>query len=111
MRVNGNDQECGFAGDAPDVAKLLLDLPDSLEVGRTVESVAAHEQELDEVSCNVTTSNVESAGQVWKREAVVHGHNVCYTIARVDDDTGCQTCACALSLSAGSERQHDAPCA
>lgn len=47
--------------DGPDVAKLLLDLADSFEVGRTVKRIATHEQEFDEVACDVSASNIKSS--------------------------------------------------
>lgn len=40
------------------VAELLLDLPDSLEVGCSVEGVPAAEEQLDKVARNVATSHV-----------------------------------------------------
>ena len=76
--------------DAPDVAELLLDLPNGLEISSTVERVSAHEEELDEVACDVAAGDVESSREVWKREAVVYGHNMSNTISRVYDYSGSQ---------------------
>ncbi len=43
---------------------LLLDLPDSLEIGGTIEDIAAEKQQLDEVAGNITTSYVQTPGQM-----------------------------------------------
>lgn len=76
---------------APDVAQLLLDLADGLEVGGSVEGVATHEEEFDEVAGDITTSNVQSPCQMRECEAVVYGDNVSDTISRVDNNTSSQT--------------------
>jgi len=47
-----------------DVAQLLLDLSDGLEVGGAVESVAATEEKGDKVARDVSAGNVQPASQV-----------------------------------------------
>jgi hypothetical protein len=69
------------ASNSPSVAQLLLDLPDSLKIGRSVESVAAHEKELDEVAGDVSASDVEATGEVRKGEAIVDGDDVSDSIS------------------------------
>jgi hypothetical protein len=76
----------------PHVAQLLLDLPNGLEIGGTVKGVAAHEEQLDEIPCNIAASDIESTGKMRKSKAIVYGHDVCYTVSRVDNDAGRQTC-------------------
>ena len=75
---------------APDVANLLLDLPDGLKVGRAVEGVPAHEKELDQISRDVSPGDVKSPREVRERKAVVYGHDVRHTIPRIDHDAGRQ---------------------
>jgi hypothetical protein len=70
---------------------LLLDLTDGLKIGSPVEDVAAEEEQLDEVTGDVTAGDVETTGQVGQREALVHGHDVGHTVARIDDHTSQQT--------------------
>jgi hypothetical protein len=76
----------------PHIAQLLLDLTDSLEIGGTVKGVAAHEEQLDEIPCNITASDVQSAGKVRKSKAIIHRHDVCHAVSGVDNDAGRQTC-------------------
>ena len=81
-----------------DVAKLLLHHPDGLEVGRLVEGVAAEEKQLDQVSGDVPSRDVEASREMRQREALVHGADVRHAVAGIDDDT------CQKSLSV--ERQN-----
>ena len=77
---------------APDVAKLLLDLPDGLKVGRAVEGVPAHEEEFDQIPRDVAPGDIKPPREMRERKAVVYGHDVRHTIARVDHDAGRQAC-------------------
>lgn len=45
---------------------------------------------LDEVACNVPPSDVEASGQVWQREALVHGTDVSDAITRIHNDSSQQ---------------------
>lgn len=38
---------------------------------------------LNEIACNVSSRNVQSPGEMGQREALVHGTNVGYSIARI----------------------------
>ena len=60
--MSGNDRDGVYT---PDVAELLLDFADGLEISSTIECVSPHEQELDEVASDVPASNVESSGEMW----------------------------------------------
>ena len=75
-----------------DVAKLLLDLPHSFEVGRSVEGVAAAEEEGDEVPRDVSAGDVQSPGEVVEDDGFVYGDNVGDTVAGVDDNARAETC-------------------
>lgn len=88
--------------DAPRVAQLLLDLADRLKVGRAVEGVAPHEEELDEVPSHVATGDVEALGEVRERKALVDGDDVRHTVARVDDDARLEACASEREVGVGS---------
>ena len=77
---------------SPDVAKLFLDLPDGLEIGRAVKRVPAHEQKLDQVPRDVAPGDIEPPREVRERKAVVHRHDVRHAVARVDHDARRQTC-------------------
>ena len=74
-----------------DVAQLLLDLPDRLEVGGPVERVAALQQQGDQVAGDVPAGDVEPPGEVVQHRALVHGHDVCDAVAGVDDHARRQT--------------------
>ena len=76
----------------PDVANLLLDLSDGLEIGRTVEGVTTHEQEFDQIPRDVAPSDVEPPREMRECKAVVYRHDVRHAIARVDHDASCQAC-------------------
>lgn len=47
---------------------------------------------LDEVTCDVTSCDVQPACEVRQRKALIHRTDVRDTIARVDHNTGQQTC-------------------
>ena len=55
-----------------------------------VESVAAKQQKLDQVSGDVPSGDVETSRQMRKSETFVDGANVGHAIAGVDDDAGQQ---------------------
>ena len=82
---------------APDVANLLLDLPNGLKVSRAVKGVPAHEEELDQIPCDVAPGDVKPPREVRECKAVVYGHDVRHTIARVDHDAGRQACIVSVS--------------
>jgi hypothetical protein len=68
-------------------AQRLLDTPHRLEICCPLESVSAHEKELDEIAGDVSAGDVESTGEVRKGEAVVDGDDVGDTVSGIDDDT------------------------
>lgn len=76
-----------------DVAELLLDLSDGFEVGGSVESVTATEEEGDEVAGDVPAGDVESASEVVEDGGFVDGDNVRDAVSGVDDYAGAETCA------------------
>jgi hypothetical protein len=76
----------------PDVANLLLDLSNGLEIGRTVEGVSTHEQKFDQIPCDVAPGDVEPPREMRECKAVVYRHDVRHAVARVDHDAGRQTC-------------------
>jgi hypothetical protein len=75
----------------PDVANLLLDLSDGLEIGRTVEGVTTHEQKFDQIPRDVAPGDVEAPREMRECKAIVYRHNVRHAIARIDHDAGRQT--------------------
>jgi len=77
---------------SPDVANLLLDLSDGLEIGRTVEGVTTHEQEFDQIPRDIAPGDVEPSREMRECEAVVYRHDVRHAVARVDHDASRQTC-------------------
>jgi len=92
------DEHSGLVGETllefeivADVAELLLDLTDGLEIGGSVEDVAAEQQQLDQITSDIATGDIETSGQVGQRKTFVDGHNVRDTITRVDDDTSQKT--------------------
>lgn len=60
-------------------------------VEKVREHIPSHKKELDEVSSYISTSDVETTGEVGKGEAVKDRYNVSNTVARVDDDASCET--------------------
>lgn len=74
------------------VAELLLDLAHGLEVGGTVQSITATEQEGDEVTGDITTGDIKSANVVVKDCRFVDGDNVGDTVTGVNDHTTAETC-------------------
>jgi hypothetical protein len=75
----------------PDVADLLLDLSDGLEISRTVEGVTTHEQKFDQIPRDVAPGDVEPPREMRECKAIVYGHDVRHAVARVDDDASRQT--------------------
>ena len=76
---------------APSKAQLLLDLSDRLKVRCPVEGVTAHEQQLDKVSGDIATSDVETLGEVWEGKSFIDRDDVSNTVTRIDDNTCLQT--------------------
>ena len=74
-------------GTSPNIAQLLLDLSYSLEIGRSIECISSHKEKLDQVSCNVATSDIQPPCQMRKSKAIVYGYDMCHTVARIDHDT------------------------
>ena len=75
----------------PDIAEFLLDLSNGLKVGCAVEGVSTHEEKLDQIAGDVSSCNVQSAGEVREGKSVVDGDDVCYSVTGVDDDASGQT--------------------
>jgi len=74
-----------------DVTQLLLDETNSLKISRSVEVVATNLEEFDEVTGDVTTSDVEALDEERRTDTLPDGDNVCDTITRINDDTGEET--------------------
>ncbi len=47
----------------------------------------AEMEKLDEVTSDVTASNIQTTSQVRKRIALIHGHNMGHTITGINDNT------------------------
>ena len=76
----------------PDVADLLLDLSDGLEICRAVEGVTTHEQKFDQIPRDIAPGDVEPPREMRECKAVVYRHDVCHAVARVNHDASRQTC-------------------
>ena len=74
-----------------DVAQLLLDLTDGVEIGGPVEGISAEKEELNQVTGDVTTSNVQTLGQERESVTLVHRDDMSNTISGIDDNTGKET--------------------
>ena len=77
---------------APDITKLLLDLPHCLEIRSPIEGVSSHKEKFDEVPArgNVSISDIQPSCEKGKGITIVHRHNVSNTISRVYDYSGSQ---------------------
>jgi hypothetical protein len=69
------------------IAQLLLDLANSFKISGTIERVTAKEEKLDEVSGDITASNIKTLGQVRKSKTFVNRNDVSDTITRIDNNT------------------------
>ena len=76
----------------PDVAELLFDFSHSFKISSAVERVPPHEQKLDQISRDVSSGDIEPPREVGQRKAVVHRDDMRHAVARVDNETSCQTC-------------------
>ncbi len=76
----------------PDIAEILLHHPDGLKVSGVVEGIASEQQELDEVSCDVSAGHVQPASEVGQAEPLVHWAYVGHTITTVYNNTCQQSC-------------------
>jgi hypothetical protein len=56
--------------------------------GSVVKSVSSEQQQLDQVSRDISAGDVQASRQVRKSKAFVDGTNVSDAVAGVDDDTG-----------------------
>jgi hypothetical protein len=75
----------------PDIAQFLLDLSYRLKIGSSVESVTPHKQQLDKITCDITTSDIEATCEVGKRETVVYGDDMRYTVTGIHDNASGET--------------------
>jgi hypothetical protein len=66
----------------------LLDTSHSLEIGCPLESVSSHQEKLDQVPRDISTSDIQSSSEVRQGESIIDGNDMGYTISRVDDNTG-----------------------
>jgi len=71
-----------------DIAELLLDLTDGLEVSGSVEGITTEEEELDEVASDIATGDIKTLRQMRKSKALEDRNDVGDTIARVNNNTG-----------------------
>ena len=74
-----------------DEALCLLDLSDSLEIGRGVESITTEGHELDQVLGDMSTGKVKSLDCVSDDKAIDNWDHVRDTITRIEDETSAQT--------------------
>ena len=70
------------------VAELLLDVTDDFAFGGGGEGVATLSEDLHEVVCQVTTSQVQTEDGMGEGITFIDGHSVGDTITRVKHDTG-----------------------
>ncbi len=83
----------------PDVAELLLHLPDGLEIGCAVKGVPTHEQKFDQIPRDVAPGDVEPPCKMRERKAIVYRYDVRHAIPRIDHDTSRQAYVCVASFS------------
>ncbi|KAH3680590.1 hypothetical protein WICPIJ_008210 [Wickerhamomyces pijperi] len=69
---------------------LFFDLSDSFEVSGSVEGVTSSGQQVDQMSGDISTSDVQSLGQVVEHDGLVDRNDVSDTVTRVDNNTGGQ---------------------
>jgi hypothetical protein len=62
---------------------LLFDLSDRLKIGAAVKSIAANQEKLDEVICNVATSHIQTLDLIEEGESLHHWDAMRHTIACV----------------------------
>jgi hypothetical protein len=70
------------------VAELLLDVANDLTLGSSGEGVATLGEDLHHVVGEIAASQVETENGVGKSVALVDGHSVGNTVARIEHDTG-----------------------
>lgn len=94
----GFDQHGGVFGQSlvqrevvGNVAELLFDLADGLEIGGSVEGVASTEEKGDQVSRHIATGDVQTSGEMVEHGRLVDGDNMGDTVAGIHDDTGGET--------------------
>jgi hypothetical protein len=75
-----------------DVAQLLLNLTNRLEIGGSVQRITPAKEEGDEVTGNVATGDVQSLDVVVQHGRFVHGDNVCHAVTGVHNHAAAQTC-------------------
>jgi len=90
----GVDKSGGLSGELfldleiiTDVAELLLDLTDSLEIGSAVEGITTEKKQLDEVASNIGTGDIKTTDEVGHGVTLADRDNVSHTITRVEHDT------------------------
>ena len=72
-------------------------MSNGLEIGGSVECVSSHEEQLDEVASDVSTSDVKSTGEMREGETFVDGDDMSNSISRIDDDSSLKTCGGTVS--------------
>ena len=80
------------------VAKLLLDVTDDFTFGSGGERVSTLGEDLHEVICEITSSQIQTEDGVGESISLVDGHSVRHTITRVEHDTS--------STSRSVQREH-----
>ena len=73
------------------IAQLLLDVPDNLPLGGCGEGVSSLSQNLHEVVCQFTTSQIQTKDGVGESITFIDGNGVRNTISGVHDDTSSTT--------------------
>ena len=81
-----------------DIAELLLDLADGLEIGGSVQRIAAAQEEGDQVAGDIATGDVQTADVVVQHGRLVHGDNVRHTITGIHNHTAAQTYSTPVSI-------------
>jgi hypothetical protein len=74
-----------------DVSELLLDLTHGLEIGGSVERIAAAEKERNKVAGDIATSDIQSTDVMVQYGRLVHGDDVCDTVTGINNHTAAQT--------------------
>merc|ERR1719352_814493 len=69
------------------IAQLLLDVPDNLPLGSGGEGVAPLGEDLHQVVCEITASQVEPKDGMGKSVTLIDGDGVGDTVTGVKDDT------------------------
>lgn len=91
LLINNPNPKHSTPSNIRDIAKLLLDLTDSLEISSTVEGISTEEEKFDEVTSNITSSHIQTACEMGKGETIKHRDDVGNTITTIYHHTSQET--------------------